>query len=101
MTTFTREQQMEFKRLFALRRKRQIILAVPLIAGMLAVIFSNATDREDILGIPLEIWAAGMLVVVLGGLLFSYLNWRCPSCDRYLGRAINPRFCTDCGVELR
>ena len=101
MTTFTREQQMEFKARFRLKRRRQIYLAVPLVAWMVAVLVSKVTDRPDVLGVDIEVWAPGMLIVILGALIFSFLNWRCPACDRYLGREINPRFCTECGVELR
>ena len=33
--------------------------------------------------------------------LFSAINWRCPSCNKNIGRLINPKYCTKCGVELR
>ncbi len=39
--------------------------------------------------------------VSIGGLLLYYLNWRCPSCRKYLGRQRNPRKCPRCGVQLK
>jgi rRNA maturation endonuclease Nob1 len=33
-------------------------------------------------------------------LIFSLFNWRCPSCNKYLGKAINAKFCAKCGVQL-
>lgn len=101
MTTYTREQQMEFKERFRSRRKRQIILAVPFIGVVLAVFLTRHSKGQDVYGIPLEVWGPVFLLLVLGALVFSFLNWRCPACDRYLGRDISPRFCTQCGVELR
>jgi hypothetical protein len=40
-------------------------------------------------------------VLVAGALIFSLRNWRCPACNRYLGRTFNPRYCQGCGFELR
>jgi rubrerythrin len=40
-------------------------------------------------------------MVVAGALIFSFVNWRCPACTRYLGRGWNPKFCPKCGVQLR
>jgi hypothetical protein len=34
-------------------------------------------------------------------LIFSFRNWRCPACDKYLGKAIGPRFYAKCGVALQ
>lgn len=41
------------------------------------------------------------LAVVIGVLAFSFRNWRCPACGRYLGREMSPRFCSKCGVALQ
>jgi DNA polymerase II large subunit len=38
--------------------------------------------------------------VIISVLAFSFLNWRCPSCNKYLGKAINPKFCSKCGTQL-
>jgi hypothetical protein len=37
--------------------------------------------------------------VIISVLVFSFLNWRCPS-NKYLGKAINPKFCSKCGAQL-
>lgn len=39
--------------------------------------------------------------IALAAVGFSLVNWRCPSCNVYLGRGISPRFCSKCGIELR
>lgn len=98
---YTREQEAEFKQLFAQRRKRQIILAIPLVAAIVGLAIFQGSEREDLLGIPPAIWTPAFLVLVLGALIFSFRNWRCPACDRYLGRQMNPTFCSKCGVALQ
>jgi len=40
-------------------------------------------------------------VLVAAAVIFSFANWRCPACNGYLGRGINPKFCSKCGTELR
>jgi predicted RNA-binding Zn-ribbon protein involved in translation (DUF1610 family) len=34
-------------------------------------------------------------------LVFSLRNWRCPACNKYLGKGTLPHYCPNCGVELR
>ncbi len=98
---YTSEQETEFKSQFAARRKRQIILAVPLFAAIIAVALVSDSDRQEFLGISSAAWGVVFLVFVAGALIFSFRNWRCPACDRYLGKQMNPKFCSKCGVVLR
>ena len=44
---------------------------------------------------------AGICVVTLGALAFSFYNWRCPSCGKHLGRAVDPQTCRKCGYKFR
>jgi hypothetical protein len=32
---------------------------------------------------------------------FTAINWRCPSCNKYLGKDINKRACRHCKTRLR
>jgi hypothetical protein len=41
-----------------------------------------------------------MWIASIGGLIFSFMIWRCPACKAYLGRMSNPRVCKKCGVKL-
>ena len=99
---YTEQQKASFKEQFAVRRKRQIILAVPLIAVFIA--FAMATNEENggaLLGIPVSFIGPIFLTFVVGALAFSLRNWRCPACNKYLGKGIGPRFCPKCGVALQ
>lgn len=99
---YTEQQKSSFKEQFAVRRKRQIILAVPFIVVFIA--FAVATDEENggaVLGIPVSVIGPVFMVFVVGALAFSLQNWRCPACNKYLGKGMSPRFCPKCGVALQ
>lgn len=96
------EQQLaDFKAEFAKRRKRQLLVSLPVVAAILifAVVSQNA--RVSLLGLPPALVGGIAFAVVLGTLVFSLWNWRCPACNRYLGKGISPSFCPKCGVPLR
>lgn len=94
----TEQERAAFRRQFAVRRRNQIMLAVPLIAVIVLLVSSEGKD--SVLGIPITIAGPGAIVLILAGLAFSLYNWRCPACNGYLGKAVSPKFCARCGVEL-
>jgi hypothetical protein len=55
--------------------------------------FASETDRTIIV--------YSICAVSLGGLILYYVNWRCPACGSYLGRAPGMIKCRKCGVKLR
>ncbi len=98
---YTQDQLEQFKATFALRRRRQLISIVPTV---LLAFFLGATDGRrgaTFAGVPQSYVLCAALAGIAGLVLFSFRNWRCPACDRYLGRAMNPSFCSRCGVPLR
>ena len=98
---YTPQQEREFKETFAVRQRRQIFLAVPLVLAVLAIIFAVDEQAGTVFGVPLTAAGPLFLVFIIGALAFSLKNWRCPACDRYLGKVWNPRHCHSCGVALR
>jgi uncharacterized RDD family membrane protein YckC len=95
---YTREQEADIKTRFSVRRRRQIILAIPVVAVVILLAFGD--KQEVILGIPLPVVGAMALVLIVGALGFSLYNWRCPACNKYLGKGMTPKFCAKCGVGL-
>ena len=91
-----REIQEEFKR----RRGRQIALAIPLVPLILLRPWLRTHPPESMPWIGPIVGDAALLVCIVAALVFSLMNWRCPSCNGYLGRSISPRFCSKCGVQL-
>ena len=88
---------MDFNR----RRQRQLVALIPLILAFLPLFILDKAGPKGLWGIPTAVLGPTCLVVVIAVLVFSFVNWRCPSCKGYLGKAINPRFCQKCGVPLR
>ncbi|HEX4440569.1 MAG TPA: hypothetical protein VH854_10900 [Thermoanaerobaculia bacterium] len=89
---FTQQELERFQQEFARRRQRQFVAGGLTAVGVLLLVLY---DRRA-MSFPLPvIWVA----MVVGVLIFSWQNWRCPACDRYLGK-YPPRFCPKCGVPL-
>lgn len=98
---YTEHQKASFKQEFAARRKRQIIIAVPLVAIILGFAVFADERNDTVLGIRIDVAGPALLVLVGAAVVFSFRNWRCPACDKYLGKGLGPRFCPKCGVPLQ
>ena len=98
---YTDGQKALFKTTFAARRRKQRFLAVPLIA--IFIVFAVFRDRKqsELFGLSAAIWGPMFLILVAGAVIFSFVNWKCPACNKYLGKNTNPIFCSKCGVELQ
>jgi hypothetical protein len=84
---------------FRLRRLRQIraIAAAMLLIIFLAVIY----NRPGPFGNLSKNTIFSLQVMVIAAFFgFTSVNWRCPSCNKYLGRNINKQGCRKCGTRL-
>lgn len=85
---------------FAKRKMRQLILTIPLILVIIGMV--SVEDMEgEIAGIPVKLISYTCRALVIAGIIFSFINWRCPACERYLGRSFSPKFCRRCGAQLQ
>ena len=101
---YTQQQLDEFKREFALRRKRQYMGSISFALVMVGfAAFVRFAKRQDgtLPGMSPGVFLAIFFTLIAGVLMFSFRNWRCPACGRYLGREMGPRFCPKCGVALQ
>ena len=98
---YTETEKSEFKREFLRRRRSQLVLAAVLAPIIVAAVMYQRGVAGTILGVSAHVAGSIFLALAVGALLFSFRNWRCPACSKYLGRTINPRHCPNCGVELR
>ena len=98
---YTQEQLDQFKSTFAARRRRQLIAVVPVLLAAVTIGAADEATGTTIGGLPLSYALPVAIVAILGLLLFSFTNWRCPACNAYLGKAISPAFCSHCGTPLR
>lgn len=85
----------EFKR----RQKLQLVVSLPAVVVVFAVLIMS--DRGgSIAGVSCKSLAIPAFAVLIGVLIFSLQNWRCPACNGYLGKGFAPRFCSKCGAPL-
>ncbi|MBF0506109.1 MAG: hypothetical protein HQL09_04675 [Nitrospirae bacterium] len=90
----------ESMRVFNLRRDRELLaIAVTL---CLLLFLALLHRRPDLLGTFSKNSIVGAQIMSLSAFIgFSVFNWRCPSCNKYLGPDINRRICNKCGTRLR
>lgn len=85
---------------FEVRRGRQL-LAIG-VALFLVFFLAMLHKRPTLLGEFSKDTIFGAQVIVISAFVgFSSLNWRCPSCNKYLGYDINRNVCRKCGSRLR
>jgi hypothetical protein len=89
----------QIMREFEVRRGRQILaigVALFLVVS-LAVLYKMPVlgefSKDAVFG--------AQIVVIAAFTAFSSFNWRCPSCNKYLGNDINRRACRKCRCRLR
>jgi len=85
---------------FRLRQGRQFLaIAITLV---LLIFLTLVYKRPDIFGnFPKDIIVAAQAVSIAAFIGFSFFNWRCPSCKKYLGSNINRLLCRRCGTRLQ
>jgi uncharacterized membrane protein YGL010W len=85
---------------FGVRQSRQFLaIAVTLVLLLLLTLFYK---RTDLFGeVSKQTILAAEVAVIAAFIFFSALNWRCPSCGKYLGTNIGRRICRRCGARLR
>jgi hypothetical protein len=77
---------------FRVRFRRQLLLIAIMLPAIWAARLDSPKGRST-----LEIMG---LAVIFVGVTLTFINWRCPSCNRYLYRRIYPRTCPGCGVTF-
>jgi len=85
---------------FRLRQSRQFLaMALTMFLLLLLVLIYK---RSDIFGEFSKNNIVGLQIILIGVFIgFSAINWRCPSCNKYLGGDINKRICKKCGIRLQ
>jgi hypothetical protein len=85
---------------FQLRQSRQLLaMGLTLFLLLLLVLIYKRSDIFGEFSKNNIITAQIILITVFVG--FSFFNWRCPSCNKYLGSDINKRICKKCGIRLQ
>lgn len=88
------------KREFKTRRIRQIIaIGTTLALLLLLAILYNHTQMLE--GFAKNDILAAQILLLCSFIAFSWYNWKCPSCNNYVGPDINRAACRHCGAKLR
>jgi membrane protein YdbS with pleckstrin-like domain len=96
------EQQLtEFKAEFAKRRKRQLLVTIPIIACVVLVRVLSKDEEALFFGLPASVVIGAAFAVIAAVVAFTLWNWRCPACNKYLGKGMSPSFCSKCGIPLQ
>lgn len=90
----------QIMREFELRQSRQILAIA--IALFLILAVAVVYKRPDLFGELSKYNLFGVQAVsIVAFIVYTATNWRCPSCNTYLGSDINRRKCVKCGARLR
>jgi hypothetical protein len=90
-----KEEEESIRRQYKARRDRQL-LAISF-AVILLLFLTLIYRRPDLLGeMRKDAIVSGQVFVIVGFFVYSFLNWRCPSCGRYMGNDIFRRTCKRC-----
>jgi hypothetical protein len=101
---YTEEQKAQHIKEFVTIKRRQIIATVLFAPFMLVFIaFAGSADPKtgEAFGISPVVIIPILAVALLSLVVFSIRNWRCPACDKYLGKGFNPAYCPKCGAQLK
>ena len=85
---------------FRLRLNRQLLAMA--LTMFLLLFLVLVYKRTDIFGEFSKNNIVALQIILIGVFIgFSAINWRCPSCNKYLGSDINKRICKKCGIRLQ
>jgi hypothetical protein len=84
---------------FLAKRRRHTMMIVPFAILIVAAWLTRGPDT--VLGLePRTFMILAVAACALAG-AWSFYDWRCPACNWFLGRKVNPGACPRCGVALR
>ncbi len=85
---------------FRVRQNRQLLAIA---AALFLVLFMAVVyKRPDLFGEFSKGTLFGAQAVLIAAFIgFTAVNWRCPSCDKFLGSDIHLEVCRRCGARLR
>ena len=84
------QKRIDIKKAYQVRKKQQQMFSIVV---LVTFFLSIGLLKENSLIIIIPMWIAYAV--------FTYKNWRCPSCNEALSRRWNPKKCSNCNTILR
>jgi len=100
VTSYSAEDATRFRTNLDRQRAFQLGGLVVVVCAAILALVARATGSE-LLGLPFLFWGLLAAALLIAKILFLLIGWRCPACRARLGPTYTPRFCSDCGLELR
>jgi uncharacterized membrane protein YvlD (DUF360 family) len=101
---YTAQQGSQFKREFAARRQRQVLISALFMVPVVVVAIAKRNHPGPlvaIMGMPIRRWLVGFFALIVVAVALSLRNWRCPACGGPLSRSLSHTICRRCGAELQ
>lgn len=83
----------------ALQTRQIIAIAITLFLVLFSAVLNKRPNLFGEISKSTLFGAQALFIAAFIG--FTAVNWRCPSCKKYLGKDIHKRFCGHCGVRLK
>ena len=105
----TEENKKEIKKTFRRKRNKQLrVFPLVIVLWCLLVVLTVQVRSGAIVGISFNTIVTLFFMIVIVAQVFTFINWRCPVCNKYLGGYLdmgrpmtNPKFCPKCGTQLQ
>lgn len=82
-------------------KKRRKELNILIVFFIVLFVYEWINPDFTLFGVP--VWVYEFLLFALFGfiVLNEFKNWKCPACGVTLGKEMNLKFCSKCGVKLQ
>ncbi len=94
------QTQEEIAEKYATIKRNQYLLLIPFVIVMILLFSGSDNSDFNFLGMSSTILDPLAVFAVIGMIIFSFYNWRCPVCRGYLGKGGGKKFCPRCGAKF-
>ena len=96
---YTDEQNRQFQQEFQKRKKRRLLVFIIAMGLMIGALF---TFPDFVLfGMQKSVWGPVFTLLIIGLLIFIFIDWRCPVCKGLMGDVFQSKFCPKCGYKFK
>lgn len=79
-------------------KKQNIVIGIVITLIAISGYIAYHSEYEKAFYVPIIIGVPSFIYIII----FSYLNYRCPKCERRLSSQDSiPKFCPECGIRLK